>query len=197
MSAETENKLADVYGSSRDVPLTYQTREKVDDRFVNDLTRNKHIVLHGGSKQGKTSLRKSYLKPSEHILIQCTRDMSRARLYELILKNAGYEYEVSSAITTTGKHKIAVKIGAEGGIPFIAKASGESVYEYEKENQKNATRQQLEIDPEDPNDLVRVLALSNFEKIIVVEDFHYLDEDVQEQFAFDLKVFHETSKLYL
>ncbi len=195
MAPEVKNKLSDVYGNSRDVPLTYQIRDKVDNRFVNDLTRDKHIVLHGGSKQGKTSLRKSYLKAEECILLQCTRDTSRARLYELMLKNAGYQYEVSNEITTSGKHKIAVKVGGEGKIPLLAKGSAEGGYEFEKENEKTATFQKLEIDPEDPNDLVRVLSETGFSKIVVIEDFHYLDEEVQKQFAFDLKVFHETSKI--
>ncbi len=195
MEPELKNKLSDVYGNSRDVPLTYQTRLKVDDRFINDLTRDKHIVLHGGSKQGKTCLRKYHLKPDEYILIQCTRDTSRARLYELLLKNADFEYEVSSSVTTRGTHKISVTLGAEGKIPFVAKASTEANYEGSREKEKSSTYQKLEIDPEDPNDIVRVLNETKLNKFIIIEDFHYLDEEVQKQFAFDLKVFHETSKL--
>ncbi len=194
MTAEIKNKLADVYGNSRDVPLTYQTRPKVDVRFVNDITRDKHIVLHGGSKQGKTCLRKNHLNDSEYVLVQCTRDTSRSKLYELILKNANYQYEVSNSITTSGTNKITVNISAEGGLPFVAKAKGETEYEGSKEKEESTSYKKLDIDPEDPNDLVRVLTESEFNKIIVIEDFHYLDEEVQTQFAFDLKVIHETSK---
>jgi len=194
MQAEIRNKLSDVYGNSREVPLTYQTRPKVDDRFVNDITRDKHIVLHGGSKQGKTCLRKNHLNEKEYVLVQCTRDTSRSKLYELILKNADYHYEVSQSITTSGTNKITVNISAEGGIPLFAKAKGETEYERAKESEKSTNYKKLDIDPEDPNDLVRVLEESKFNKFIVIEDFHYLDEEVQKQFAFDLKVIHETSK---
>lgn len=195
MTEVGKKKLTDVYGNSRDVPLTYQTRPKVDERFVNDITRDKHIVLHGGSKQGKTCLRKNHLQEHEYVLVQCTRDTSRTKLYELILKNADYQYEVSKSITTSGSNKITVNISAEGGLPFVAKAKGETEYEGEKQQQKSTNYKKLDIDLEDPNDLVRVLEESGFNKFIVIEDFHYLDEEVQKQFAFDLKVIHETSKL--
>lgn len=36
---------------------------------------------------------------------------------------------------------------------------------------------------------------SGFKKFVVVEDFHYLDEEVQRSLAIDLKVFHELSEL--
>ena len=194
MTAEIKNNLSEVYGNSRDVPLTYQTRPRVDDRFVNDIARDKHIVLHGGSKQGKTCLRKNHLNEDEYVLVQCTRDTTRSKLYELILKSANFQYEVSNSITTSGTNKITVKVSAESGIPLFAKAKGETEYEGSKEKQRSTSYKKLDVDPEDPNDLVRVLTESGFSKFIIIEDFHYLDEDVQKQFAFDLKVIHETSK---
>lgn len=52
------HRLSDVYGISRDLPLNYVPRDGVDGVFVESLTRDKHIVVYGSSKQGKTSLRK-------------------------------------------------------------------------------------------------------------------------------------------
>ena len=57
----TEHKLANVYGTSREIPETYTERIGIDDRFLNDITRDKHIVIHGSSKQGKTCLRRYHL----------------------------------------------------------------------------------------------------------------------------------------
>ena len=193
--AEKVNKLGDVYGNSRNIPLTYQMRDSVDSRFVNDLTREKHIILHGGSKQGKTSLRKSVLHEEEAIVIQCTRDTTRVMLYEMILKKANIDYEVSKSINTKGANKLNIKIKAEGTIPFLAKAGGESSGEFSKESGDTKNYKNFDIDADDPNDIVRVLSEAGFTKYIVIEDFHYLDEDVQTSFAFDLKVFYETSKL--
>ena len=188
-------KLTEVYGNTRKIPLTYQTRNKVDERFVNDLTRDKHIVLHGGSKQGKSCLRKYHISDDECIVIQCTRDYSLESLYEQILKNAGIQYEVSSQITTKGTHKITATVSGEGGIPLVSKAKGEGKYEYDKESSDSSSYKSLDIDPTEPNDIVRVLNLNDFSKYIIIEDFHYLNEEIQRQFSFDLKVFHETSDI--
>jgi len=194
MTIGKEQKLTEVFGNSRDVPLTYQIRTNVDERFVNDLTRDKHVILHGGSKQGKTCLRKSNLNEDENIVIQCTRDTKKASLYEMILKKAEIEYEISGSKTIKGTNKFSVKVQGEAKIPLVTKLSGEGNYEHLKENGKTQNFKNLEIDVEDANDIVRVLQANYFKKFIVIEDFHYLDEEIQKQFAFDLKVFHETSK---
>jgi hypothetical protein len=190
---EKINKLSDVFGNSRNIPLTYQTRVEVDDRFVNDLTREKHLVLHGGSKQGKTCLRKYHLGENEAIVIQCTRDTTKAGLYEMILKKAEIEYEVTNSKTTKGSNKVTVKVTGKGKIPFLAEGGGDAGYESLKENTDTKSYKNFEIDIEDPNDVVRILMEDGFNKYIVIEDFHYLNEELQMLFAFDLKVFHETS----
>ena len=66
--------IEDVYGVSRDLPLTYVEREHVDKVFISSLSRRKHIVIYGGSKQGKTSLRKYALNEDDCIVIQCQGD---------------------------------------------------------------------------------------------------------------------------
>ena len=56
MKAEVKHKASDVYGIGRDLPLNYVSRNTVDELLVNSLTRDKHLVIYGSSKQGKTSL---------------------------------------------------------------------------------------------------------------------------------------------
>jgi hypothetical protein len=70
MTLENSHKLSSVFGTSRDVPETYITRDGIDDRFLNDITRDKHLVIHGSSKQGKTCLRKYHLSPEDFIVVQ-------------------------------------------------------------------------------------------------------------------------------
>lgn len=55
---EAIHKTRDVFGITRGLPLNYVTRNDVDGKFIDSLTREKHLIVHGGSKQGKTSLRK-------------------------------------------------------------------------------------------------------------------------------------------
>jgi hypothetical protein len=51
----------------------------------------------------------------------------------------------------------------------------------------------LELDPEDPNDIIAALRSVQFQGYIVLEDFHYLPVETQEAFAVALKTFHEAS----
>lgn len=195
MTTEVSHKLTSVFGTSRDVPETYVKRAAIDDRFLNDITRDKHVVIHGSSKQGKTCLRKQHLDEKDYVVVQCTRETTKPKLYEVLLKQAGIEVEVSSTKTLTGGCKLHVKFSAEGKISLLAKTEGETGGEYERISAEKIEKRELEIDPEDANDISRILTKAGFSKFIVIEDFHYLDEDVQRSFAVDLKVFHENSKL--
>lgn len=195
MLAENYALLDDVYGTTRHLPLSYVSRHSVDDRFVTDLTRKKHIVLSGSSKQGKSSVRKSCLKPEDAIVVQCGRDTLKPALYEMILKQAKITTTVSEQKTLKGEFKLTAEIKVEGKIPLLASGEttggGEGGLSYE---QQQAVKQ-FDVDPSDPNDIARILIEASFNKFIILEDFHYLDEEVQQSLAFDLKVFYEVSNL--
>lgn len=125
------HKLTNVFGTSRDVPETYIERHGVDARFLNDITRDKHIVIHGSSKQGKTCLRKHHLNESDYIVVQCTRETTKAKLYEMLLKQADIKCEVGNTTTVTGGYTLQVKVEGEGKVPLVAKATaGTSANEY-------------------------------------------------------------------
>lgn len=55
-------------------------------------------------------------------------------------------------------------------------------------------REPLELDPDDPNDIIAALRSVEFGGYIVLEDFHYLPLETQEAFAVALKTFHEASQ---
>lgn len=182
------HRSVDVYGIGRELPLNYVSRKAVDEYFVSNLTRDKHIIIFGSSKQGKTSLRKHCLQDDDYIVVHCSNKWGIADLHAAILKRIGYEVTQSATRTTSGKNKIiaAIKasiLGAGMGI------SGEK----ETTNSDATTTKPLELDPEDVNDIIS--ALTNFSKFIVLEDFHYLPIETQKDFSVALKAFHEQSKL--
>jgi hypothetical protein len=191
---ERINKTADVFGVSRDLPLNYVERQEVDNKLIDNITRDKHVIIFGGSKQGKTSLRKHCLNESDYSLVQCQNTWDIAKLSEAILKSVGFEVETSHSKTTDGKSKIQVK--ASGGFSFFGLGKIETEAQGEKEAGKSEQRnyEPLQLDPSDPNDLVRALAAINFDKLIILEDFHYLPQETQEHFSFALKTIHEVSK---
>lgn len=169
-----KHQSSDVYGISRDLPLNYIERESADARLIDNLSREKHLVIFGSSKQGKTSLRKHTLTDDESIVIHCSNKWQISDLHAAILKKAGFELTQSTSKTTAGKSKIFAKIaakiwgsGAEGGV------------EAERINSDEITTTPLELDPEDVNDIINALNSIKFSKYIVLEDFHYLPSRVK------------------
>ncbi|EOG4610730.1 hypothetical protein ACXR8V_02445 [Pseudomonas aeruginosa] len=186
--AEAHYKRDDVFGLSRDTPLNYVARPRVDENFLRNLKSQKHVVLYGGSKQGKTCLRKHCLKPEDYILIQCINNLDISNLNSSILKRAGFEITQSQTKSASGKIKANAKFNAA-----LAGLSIEAGGEKGNEKQITTTTAPLEIDLDDVNDIINSLKSIEFKKIIVLEDFHYLPAETQKDFAFSLKAFHEIS----
>ncbi len=185
-------RLADVYGIVREVPLNYVPRPTVDGLLIDNLTRDKHIVIFGSSKQGKTCLRKYNLRDDEYIVVTCGNSWSLPQLHSAILKAAGYTVEQTTTRTIGGGNKIAAKLSgrlrlgmAELGADLGREGSGE--------DKTAVTEVALELDPSDVNDIISALQEVDFHSFIVLEDFHYLPDDTQLQFAVALKAFHEAS----
>ena len=189
------HKTGDVFGVTRDLPITYAERKHVDDRLLDNLTRDKHVIIFGSSKQGKTCLRRHCLQENDYILVQCQNAWDIAKLSEAILKAAGCEVEISNSRTSEGRSKLEVK--ATGGFSLLGlgKTEIQGGSEGERTDSQSRSFEPLELDPSDPNDLVRALRGIDFAKFIVLEDFHYLPQETQEQFAFALKTVHEISRI--
>jgi hypothetical protein len=101
MGAPHEFKLDEVYGIARQgVPRTYVSRPAVDDRFLNEITRDQHIVVYGSSKQGKSSLLRTALSDADFVAVQCAIDWDKEAVYRAILKEIG----ISVAETETHTH---------------------------------------------------------------------------------------------
>jgi hypothetical protein len=192
---QTIHKTRDVFGITRGLPLNYVTRIDVDSKFIDSLTREKHLIIHGGSKQGKTSLRKYNLKPDDYIGISCQNKWEVADLMAAILKAAGYQVTQSDSRTASGNNKITIKAEGKGKLPLVAEASGSAEYTKETETESKVERKPLDLDPSDTNDIITALRTLEFRKYIILEDFHYLPIETQRDFSFALKAFHEQSKL--
>jgi hypothetical protein len=173
--------------------LNYVERAKVDAVFYDNLTRHKHIVVHGSSKQGKTSLRKTWLGDNDYLHIGCLSSMGLADVHGGILKKAGFKVEQSATKSTTGANKYNVEIAGKGGLPFIAEASGKGSYNRENSSVEAVTVTRLEIDLDDVNDVIAALQEAGAPRYIVLEDFHYLPIETQIGFSTALKLFHEES----
>lgn len=187
---KTKHITDEVFGIGRELPLNYVSRIKADDVLIENLPRGRHLVIYGSSKQGKTSLRKNCLKEDDYIVIHCSNKWNVADINTNILKKAGYEITLSNTKSASGKSKIfaKLKVGFWGN---EAEGGGEAERSKTEEHQTVP----LELEPEDVNDVIDALKKVKFSKFIVLEDFHYLPEEVQKDFSVALKAFHENSKI--
>ncbi len=187
----TVHMTNDVFGVSRDTPLNYAERQ-ADADFVDSLTRGQHIVIHGSSKQGKTSLRKYNLADDDYILVTCSNRWDLPQLMESILKRVGYTVEQSTKTTVSGQAKISIGAKISGKL-FGNGAEANASADFTKQTADEKTWRHLELDPADINDIIGALEDIDFNKWIILEDFHYLPEKTQRDFAVALKAFHEQS----
>jgi hypothetical protein len=178
-----------VYGISRDVPLNYVVRKDVDEKLIENLTREKHLIIYGSSKQGKTSLRKHCLKDSDYIMVQCASRWTLEEVLSNILKRAGFVITQSEKKTVAGRNKIVASLAA-AIFGVGSKIEGEK----ETSSSSEVRESELELDPSDVNDAIAALKKIGFDRYIVLEDFHYLPTETQKDFAVALKAFHEGSK---
>lgn len=185
---EQSHLTDEVFGLRRDVPLNYVARPEVDERFVLELASEKHVVIYGSSKQGKTCLRKECLQEEDCITVQCSNTWNLRALHTGILKEAGFMVTESVEKSASGSKK--VRASFMGRIPGLG---GGVETERSDEEGGKTKKVSLELEAEDVNDVIQALESIEFERFIVLEDFHYLPLDTQTDFSVALKAFHEKS----
>lgn len=188
----------EVFGITRNLPLNYVEREGVDQKLQRELRAKHHIVIYGSSKQGKTSVRKHCLPDESYILVQCSNKSDMADLHANILKRAGFEITQSSKKSSSGKNKVIanVKTAVKGSIlGFGGSAEASGGAEGESGTAEEIVTTPLELDIDDVNDVIAALKAIDFDKLIVLEDFHYLPYETQKDFSIELKAFHEFSTI--
>lgn len=178
-------KLHEVFGISASVPkYTYVDRLGLDSQFEYFLTADRHIVVHGGSKQGKTVLRRKHLTEAQSIVVSCGPNDTVDSIYERILTGTG-----AKVPSTTGRKsttEVGGSVEGSGGIelPFIAKLGAKG----EARGSKAVETMQVDefVGSKVSIDTV-ITAIRASRRTLVIEDFHYLAEDERRKLAFALK----------
>jgi len=183
------HKTQRVFGVSTEIVESYIEREQVDGAFLNALELSRQIVVYGSSKQGKTALYRKHLKPESILLYQCSPTAELKDIYSSIARQSGAQILSLSAETKTDSGTISstitakVKIFLEAGGDVTSSTGGETgiTKEYKTLDYNLAVAQ----------DLAELLKGINFNKYIILDNFHYLTEEVQKNFSFDLRIFQD------
>jgi len=182
--------LREVFGISTEVPkYTYVDRQGLDEKFEYYLGSQKHIVVHGASKQGKSCLRKKKIDDNTSLIIQCSPSMEKMEdVWRVALEKAGVEKPSRSSTTTSSEGHINAEIGGQAKLPLLGgvetKMSG-SIGDAKSEVKENEFIQS-------ENFLPRLATfLRENKKRLILEDFHYLPDEVRREIAFGLKALYE------
>lgn len=138
--------------------------------------------LSGPSKSGKTVLIKKVLDPDALISISGAAIKSADDLWDRVLNWMG----APSERTRSRDHDFTAKVEAKGGgklrIPFVAEGSAEATaggeYGYGRGTEERFERSGID-------QVIREIGGSDF--VLFIDDFHYMDRDVQAEVARQLK----------
>jgi AAA domain len=179
-------RLNEVFGIATEVsPASYVNRGGLDERLGYYLATQRHIAIHGDSKQGKTWLRARLLDSDDTIVVQCQVETTPESLFREAL---GF-LDVHAELRRTGRAQL------EGTLDFRAggQLGNALLGKVELEGSASGTtgrERETETEPigKTPGDLAWVArTIRASEKRLVIEDFHYVTEDNRRAFAFMLK----------
>jgi hypothetical protein len=183
--------VEDVFGVSATPVRSYVQREAVDDSFISALKADKQIVVYGSSKQGKTALVQRHLPYTEHIVVSLTPKTEIEDVYRSVLRQSGIEIHESSDITTGTESTVAGRAGFKASIPFLGGVEVGGDTSSKDNDQFLRTFKEIPFNLSLPQDISELLRTTKSNRAIILENFHYLDDNKQRQLAFDLRTFQE------
>lgn len=185
------DEIKSVFGVRKDMVKSYVDRKSVDDKFIAALNDDKHIVVYGASKQGKSALVKKHLKEKQYVTVNCSTQMVTKDIYQSILRQIGVRIETSYEKTKEHNAEMTVKTGFKAILPFLGNAnvSGEGILG--DSNKSTVSETAIEFNLELAQDICEVLKTCKFDKWVLIENFHYLDNEIQQLFAVDLRIFQD------
>lgn len=187
-----EYRLDEVFGVSKFPVQSYIERPEVDSLFLNALNDTRQIVVFGSSKQGKSALLDRHLQDSDRVTVHCGPNMTTLDLYRSILRQSGVEItsQTANEVSTGGKFGISAKFKAM--LPLLGGAEVAPSAEVSKGERRTTHSSPVEFNLAAAQDIGELLLkIPKRARFFVLENFHYLEDDVQAQFAFDLRTFEE------
>lgn len=189
-------QLGEVFGIAASVPAhTYVDRAGLDRRFTYLVGQDRHIVIHGASKQGKTILRKKNLPENQSIVVQCGANSGRDRIYLEILRQLGSQIPTEVSRNLTLGAELQIRASGELNLPLVASGEAEIEGGGSLERESGTVLTPVGIDPGSLGYIAQEIKRSG--KKVVIEDLHYLSEQEKINLAFDLKAFWDSQVFFI
>lgn len=174
-----EEKVAEVFRSTGQPDVTYVERDSgLHERRLNSYLdeAGQLCLITGPSKTGKTTLYKRVLANRGEIplVVQCTRSKSAVDIWREALSAVNFERVTQSTKSKTNTAEAGTEIEAEASWAWLAKITGRQSLTGSKEVNEATVKERILADPS-PDLLVPVLKHTAY--VLIIEDFHYLDDD--------------------
>lgn len=192
-----KRKVNEVYGVSNQMIETYIERTMVDGLFLDGLRRNKHIIVYGASKQGKTSLVNKHLQEEDYVKVNCSTDTGVIDIYKSIIRQLGIEILSSYDDTSSIEGGVSGGLKMKFKIPLMVECEGSGEVKGGKSKEHVENYKTVEYNLALAQDISELLKALNFKKRIVLENFHYLQDNVQRRLAVDLRIFEDYNILFI
>lgn len=184
-------KTSDVFGVKSKLIATYIERESVDYKFKSALTDGNEIIVYGSSKQGKTSLILKHLNENEYVKVECSPQTQPIDIYKSVIRQLNIRFIESETIDNSYEHGGKVSAGLKIRIPLIGDTKAGAELSDKRTDKASVKENYVEYNLALAQDVSELLKNYNIGKYIVLENFHYLELDVQETLAYDLRVFQD------
>ena len=190
-------KLSEVFGVSSNPVLSYIVRDNIDVLFTTLLKEEKHIVVYGASKQGKTALVSRYLPYKENIIVRLSPNTNVEDIYSSILRQCGVEIETGKIEEANTEISASLGIKAKATIWFFGEGEANASVGGKAGTKDQRTSRTIPFNLAVAQDVAELLEAMDFSKKIILENFHYLSEEKQRQLSFDLRSFQEMGILFV
>lgn len=184
-------QLDEVFGVTSKPVLSYVERTQVDDSFREALGSHKQIIVYGSSKQGKTALVSKHLPYDDNLLVSLTPKTALLDIYQQILSKAGVKILTSSTEKTSSESSLSIGAKFKAMLPVFGGGEAETSGTIKGGSGKEIKYEEVVVNLELPQAVADLLSRVGNRKWVILENFHYLPDEVQQSFAFDLRAFQE------
>jgi hypothetical protein len=184
-------KLEEVFGVSAKPVQSYVERDEVDTRFREALASDKQVIVYGSSKQGKTALVSKHLPYEKHILVSLTPKTNVLDIYQTILSKGGVRIVAGAIEKNSSESNVSLGTKVKAQLPLFGGAEASAQGGVKAGSGAETKYEEVPINLELPQHVADLLVRMGSRKWVILENFHYLNEDTQKQLAFDLRAFQE------
>jgi hypothetical protein len=181
----TRIRLPQVFGIADHVnTASYVDRGGLDERLRYALDTERHVAIHGDSKQGKSWLRSRVLE-SNPVLVQCQHGTTPESLFTDALGAIGVQAELCRTKGKELEGHLDFKASGSIGMKLLAKLGLEVTSGAKGKQATNVETQPVGQTPANLWWVARAVVAS--ERRLVIEDCHYLSDGCLRDLAFMLK----------